>query len=125
MSVPLDTTIYAVWGPTAEWGDGSGPLGYFLDKASAEGYIADEKAMYVDMAYQLPEEYRREEGISDPPDSDDAETLYEWSTKVNGWPSNIVGFWVEENPLVYYAKINGNDLPLGSEDELMEFLNGG
>jgi hypothetical protein len=31
--------VYVVWGPTAEWADGSGPLATFLDESAAEQYI--------------------------------------------------------------------------------------
>jgi hypothetical protein len=34
-------TICVVWGPTIEWGDGVGPLGYFKTRKDAEGYLEE------------------------------------------------------------------------------------
>jgi hypothetical protein len=35
--------LYVVHGPTAEWGDGSGPLGVFRWKGDAEQFVRTEK----------------------------------------------------------------------------------
>ena len=51
------TDVYVVWGPTAEWGDGSGPLFYTLTRESAESYIEDEKRTTVDHAAQVSDSF--------------------------------------------------------------------
>ena len=44
------TRIFVVWGPTAEWGNGTGPIGYFENLESAEFFIEGEERELRDMA---------------------------------------------------------------------------
>jgi len=124
MTVSMETTIYAVWGPTAEWGDGNGPLGYFCERSGAESFIEDEKRALVDMAYQIPEDERKHNPTAEEEKRFDAslEDTYEWARNENGWPYDFTGYWIEENPLAYYVQMN-DDMPADSEDALMEYLN--
>lgn len=65
-----DTPVWVVWGPTAEWGDGDGPLSYWLTESTAE---SDKRSF----------EIRDEEYIADiRRDSNDPE--YD-----GGWPINL------------------------------------
>lgn len=58
--------VFVIWGPTAEWGDGSGPLGYFSDRVSAAHGIADEVIQVA------------EAGMADK------------------WPYNVIGYSIHE-----------------------------
>jgi hypothetical protein len=40
---PKKYRVWIVWGPTSEWGEGSGPLSYFKTKREAEWYLAELK----------------------------------------------------------------------------------
>lgn len=87
--------VYVVWGPTAEWADGSGPLGWFVSREDAEQYIEDEKA------------FLKDEGFLDM------------------WPYNVVDFWIEEfrvERLVQEGAITAEEsrLPIG---EVVDILN--
>jgi hypothetical protein len=37
---PKRYRVWVVWGPTSEWGNGVGPLGYFRTKKEAESYLS-------------------------------------------------------------------------------------
>jgi hypothetical protein len=41
--------VFIVWGPTAEWGDGRGPLATFLSAEQAALYMADEISSVSEM----------------------------------------------------------------------------
>lgn len=89
------TTVFTVWGPTAEWGDGSGPLAYFPTEEQANSYIDFEVADLLDNELE------------------------------NTWPYNQVEFTVLEQQLedvldeeTLVVAVNDWD-----EDELFEHLN--
>ena len=110
--------IFVVWGPTAEWGDGSGPLAYFLERETAESYIADERREAIDRADEIPEDYWRET-----PDAD--ADAYGRACSILGWPLTVADYGIETANLD--AVLSDSDYRGDSEDAdaVLEFLNGG
>lgn len=91
----LNDIVYVVWGPTAEWSDGSGPLAYFAYRESAEQFIEDER------------KFLEEEGLD------------------QVWPYTVVGWWIEEKTvgeLVSDGALSTDEAKEPIEDIIM-FLN--
>lgn len=111
------STIYVVWGPTAEWGDGSGPLAYFLAREDAEGYIADERRDAIDRAAEIPADYWRE---TPDENADD----YDRACAILGWPLTVVDFGIEETNVDQVLSDAGFDGNPDDETEVLDYLNG-
>jgi len=96
MSVAQETVkVFTVWGPTAEWGDGFGPLAYFPTIEGAELFVEGEQASVRDADMQ------------------------------DSWPYNQVDYSIEEQRLedvVPEEEVEGivNDW---DEDEFFDYLN--
>lgn len=119
--------IWVVYGPTAEWADGSGPLAYFATRADAEAYVRWEKNEAIEMARQvlldggpvplgadlmriarLRQRARRGEGIS-----------YRGACEALGWPWTVADWRIEK---AWWWRL----VPPGeasSREEALEYLN--
>lgn len=113
------TRIYVVWGPTAEWGDGSGPLFYTDSFKSAASYVRDERKRTIDLAAQFDDTFASAEpkGIT---------RDYAEACELVGWPDSQVSYWVECVTLgeLWDSAWYGDDMPMpDSLDDVLESLN--
>lgn len=108
--------IYVVWGPTAEWADGSGPLAYCDTFKGAASYIREERKTTMDYAYEIAQP-------STIPNTD-GRKFYDWAAQVAGWPTNMVDYWVECEEEDTLKATSGWDGPTDDREAFLEFLNG-
>lgn len=110
-----ETPIWVVWGPTAEWGDGSGPLSAYFDEDGAKSDILSREA--GDKEYIA--DVRREAGpLCDKcgKDEHDGSEDHAFGQFDGGWPLNLGrGYWVVQETLA--TVIGSND-----EEEFMIWM---
>ena len=115
--------IYTVWGPTAEWGDGSGPL-YYSDSLKACGYyVRDERRTTIDHATQIDKAFASA-------DSEGITRDYRTACDIVGWPMNIVDYSLDCDSAEDVARRSGFDGSIFDADgtlseDFFDFLNGG
>lgn len=112
-----ETRIYIVWGPTAEWGDGSGPLFYTDSLKSAGSYIREERRMTIDHAAQIDETFADA-------DSEGVTRDYAAARLIVGWPDSQTSYWVEcESIGTLWPRTGYGEPRPDNDDDIWEGLN--
>ena len=101
--------LYVVWGPTAEWADGSGPLFYTNDARSARDYIRSEMETTLDYVA---------DGSTQRVDT------YATARILAGWPYDQVDYSIQVYKGEELARLLAhNDLTSADTETILEALN--
>lgn len=124
------STIYVVWGPTAAWADGSGPLFYTDSFKDAASYVRAERKLTIDHAAEIvsddiwaAESYNVESAVALNATEGYGRAAYDAATQIVGWPSNQTPYWVVCEDRDTLLQATGYDGDVSDDDAVFEYLN--
>jgi len=121
------TNVYVVWGPTAAWGDGNGPLYYASTFKDAASYVRDERRITIEHAFQIVD--TDDDGLTvsfsdrEAMDRLEGRALYDVASKLVGWPMNVTPYWINCEDRATLLQATGFDGDASDDDAVFDFLN--